>query len=143
VRAQTILVHGTCVAVGPRGLLIRGVSGSGKSSLALQLMALGGELVSDDQVALADHGDEGPLWASAPASIAGLIEARGLGLLRVPFRASAALTDVLDLDLAETDRLPPRRDCNIGGRNLPLLHKIAGGHFPAALMTYLRGERQS
>ena len=43
-------IHASAVALGPVGLLIMGASGSGKSSLALELMARGAKLVADDQV---------------------------------------------------------------------------------------------
>lgn len=106
-----MIVHATCVALGARGLLIRGAPGSGKSALALELIALGAELVADDQVALARAGDA--VRARAPARLAGLIEARGIGILRLPFRADVALSLVLDMDAAEPGRLPPRREARL------------------------------
>jgi HPr kinase/phosphorylase len=96
------LVHGTCVALGTRAALLRGPSGAGKSDLALRFLALTGEggdpplLVADDQVVLTPNGN-GELVASAPSSIAGKIEVRGLGIIEVPARAEARLTIVCDL----------------------------------------------
>ena len=81
-------MHATCVAVGPHAALIRGASGRGKSGLALQLLAMGAVLVSDDRTRLWRAGDA--LMADAPDTIRGRIEARGVGILRVPAsRASA------------------------------------------------------
>ena len=77
------LFHASCVAWQGRGALILGRSGAGKSALALQLMALGADLVSDDRTELLAEADA--LTARAPATIQGLIEARGVGLMRVPF----------------------------------------------------------
>jgi HPr kinase/phosphorylase len=79
--AQDIL-HATCVAVDGRGVLILGPSGSGKSALALRLLSLGARLVADDRTEVTVTG--GRLVARCPVQIAGLIEARGVGLLRAP-----------------------------------------------------------
>jgi len=107
------LVHGTCVALGKRGALLRGPSGAGKSDLALRFLALSGEgeerplLVADDQVFIERDG-AGALVASAPATIAGKIEVRGLGIIEVPSRAQAELALVCDLvGGEEVPRMPP------------------------------------
>ena len=103
------LVHGTCVALGRRGVLLRGGAGSGKSDLALRFMALPGEgalgpgLVADDQVYVMANPD-GTLTATAPPSIAGKIEVRGLGIMPVPFLPEAEL--VLVCDLAGSNDVP-------------------------------------
>jgi HPr kinase/phosphorylase len=106
------LVHGTCVALGTRAALLRGPSGAGKSDLALRFLALSGEggdrplLVADDQVFVTPNGN-GELVASAPSSIAGKIEVRGLGIVEVPARAEARLTVVCDLvRTKEVPRMP-------------------------------------
>jgi HPr kinase/phosphorylase len=96
------LVHGTCVALGRRGVLLRGSVGAGKSDLALRFMALPGDgalcpgLVADDQVYVTANPD-GTLTASAPPTIAGKIEVRGLGIMQVPFLPEAELVLVCDL----------------------------------------------
>lgn len=134
-------LHASCVALGAdRGLLILGPSGAGKSGLALQLMALGAALVADDRVEVTP--DAGRLLARAPAPLSGLIEARGVGLLR-PARvlAQAQLVLAVDLGHEETDRLPPRRHLPLAGLSLPVVHASRSSHFPAALLCYLEGER--
>ena len=81
-------LHASAVALTPAaGVLILGPSGVGKSSLALRLMALGARLVADDGVALTVQA--GALIARAPAPIAGLIEARGAGILHAEALAQA------------------------------------------------------
>lgn len=88
-------IHASCVAIAEKGILIVGESGSGKSDIALQLIDAGAELVSDDQTALSVK--DGRLIASAPASIAGLIEVRNIGLLRLPFRSTAYVSLYVEL----------------------------------------------
>lgn len=133
-----VVLHASAVAAFGKGLLIRGAAGSGKSSLALELMALGATLVADDRTILTPAGSQ--VLLSAPSAIAGMIEARGLGLLRAE-ATQAPLSAVVDLDEIETERLPPRRSIVILQRETPLLHGCARGSFPAALMQYMYGSR--
>lgn len=120
-------------------MLITGASGAGKSSLALQLMALGALLVSDDKTCLSNT--ENGLLATAPASIKGLIEARGVGILAAETCPSAIVRLLVDLDRDETERLPPQRIQNILGQTLPVLHNVKTAHFAAAIIQYLKGGR--
>jgi hypothetical protein len=77
------------------GVLLLGRSGSGKSDLALRLMALGAELVADDRSDLFLL--RGRLYAKAPAAIAGLLEARGVGIVSLPFAEKASIGMVVRL----------------------------------------------
>jgi serine kinase of HPr protein (carbohydrate metabolism regulator) len=112
-------VHATAVAFGARCVLIRGKSGSGKSDLALALLALSPDalaafghgplaaaLIADDQVQLARIG--GTIRASAPKTIEGLLEVRGVGIVRVPrVLSSAEVALVVDpVPAEEAPRLP-------------------------------------
>lgn len=78
---QTTL-HATCVAIDGHAIVVTGDAGAGKSSLALQLIDGGAILVADDVTTL--YRDDDRLIAKAPAHYAGLIEARGNGLLTLP-----------------------------------------------------------
>ena len=134
-----LVLHASAVAFGHRGLLITGASGAGKSGLAIQLIALGADLVADDAVAVTRRA-EGGLLLAAPESIAGMIEARGLGLLTAsPVTALAAA--VVDLDTPETERLPERRSTRIAGEDLPLLRRVESPAFASMLKLYLTGGR--
>lgn len=123
----------------PRAVLITGASGSGKSALAVMLMALGARLVADDGVLL--HPRRGRLIATCPAALEGLIEARGVGLLRAQPLPEAQLVAVVDMDHVETDRLPHPRSRTMAGIALACLHKVDAAYFPAAIMQYLRAGR--
>jgi HPr kinase/phosphorylase len=102
-------LHASCVVVGEAGLLIRGASGSGKSSLARQIVREGerggrfARLVSDDRVRVENR--NGRVLASAVAAIAGRIEVRGIGLLTLPYEKAAIVRIVIDL-ADDPPRLP-------------------------------------
>lgn len=99
-------IDGTCVEISGLGVLLRGPSGSGKSSLALRLIDGGAHLVADDRTDILKDGDQ--LVASAPAAIAGRLEVRGMGIVPVPSVARAPLALVVDLVAEGTaiERLP-------------------------------------
>ncbi len=100
--------------------MLLGPSGSGKSDLALRLIDRGAVLISDDQVEIAL--EAGRLTASPPPPIAGLIEARGIGLLRLPYLTKAPLVLAVELVArALVERLPDPAawTCDLG--QLPLL----------------------
>lgn len=138
--APVPVAHATSVAVAGRGLLIRGASGSGKSSLALEMMALGAQLVADDRTELRLDGDG--LVLCCPAPLLGLIEARGIGLLNTDYAGPVPLVAVVDLDRVETERLPPKRAVRLHGHVFPVIHKVEARYFPAALCQYLKAGRQ-
>ena len=130
------VIHGTCVAWADSAVLITGAAGQGKSALALQLMALGLVLVADDRVAL--RTDNVRLLAECPTSIEGLIEARGVGILKADFQAQACVDLVVDLNQTEDQRLPDRRMTRICGCDIPLIKRIEGPHFAAIIMQILK-----
>lgn len=113
-------IHATCIALGQRGVLLRGESGSGKSDLALRLIDNGAMLVADDQVAVTIR--NGKPEARPPQTLAGLIEVRGFGIIRLPYRAP--VTIVLAVTLVERDkvqRMPEPDTIEIAGIALPHL----------------------
>jgi len=72
-----------------------------------------------------------------------LIEARGVGILRVVSLTRVALKAVVDLSKIEKERIPPHRHISLNGHELPLLHKVEGIHFASALALFLRGGRDA
>ena len=125
-------LRATGVAMGDRGLAIIGASGSGKSSLALEMMARGARLISDDGLWL-----DGANRMHRPRTAPAMIEARGIGLLRVEPVAGAALIAVVDLDREEPDRLPPWRVTDAPGGPVALIRGRAHPCLGPALCQYL------
>ena len=133
---NTQTAHATCVAVGDRAVLLTGASGTGKSTIALELMAYGASLVSDDQVVLVAESDV--IVAFAPPTIAGLIEARGLGVLNAQVKNSATIVMVVDLDFLTAARIPAPRSVTYLGCDLPLFHRPDGRSLAPAILQFLR-----
>jgi len=131
--------HASCVAYADRGLLIFGPSGSGKSSLALTLMAYGAVLVADDRVELRDQGDR--ITACAPKPLQGLIEARGLGLIKSDFRDQVYVDVCVNMQKIEHQRLPDFRTMEICGHSIPCYYKNETSSFAPALLQLLKAGR--
>jgi HPr kinase/phosphorylase len=133
------LVHGTAVAIEGGTLLLRGPPGAGKSDLALRLIDAGADLVADDQVELRRSGRQ--ILTRAPAALAGLIEIRGIGILRVDALAEAPLVLIVDLILSgKVERLPEPRFETVLGLAVPL---IAQAPFEASAAAKLRFARRA
>lgn len=133
---DTAILHATCVAVEGQGALILGRSGSGKSALALQMLALGGLLVSDDRVELRMDGKS--VMADAAPNLFGLIEARGIGLLRAQAAGETPINYVVDLDQSEPARLPEPTKTVVLRQTVPLLRAAGVPNLAAALMQLLK-----
>jgi HPr kinase/phosphorylase len=115
-----LLLHATAVAIDGCAVLLRGASGSGKSDLALRLIDAGACLVADDQSELCRAGDR--IIVRAPAAIAGLIEVRGVGIMRLDAVAEAPVALIADLvAAAEIERLPKPKTERILGVALPVV----------------------
>jgi HPr kinase/phosphorylase len=104
-------IHASAVLVGSYAVLIRGPSASGKSRLAFDLILAGRAgiiaptlLIGDDRVHLAAV--DGTLVVRPAASLAGLLEVRGLGIRRMPFAVQGPVNHIVDLDAADATRLP-------------------------------------
>jgi serine kinase of HPr protein (carbohydrate metabolism regulator) len=117
--AAATTIHATCVAIDGHGVLLIGPSGAGKSDLALRLIDRGAILVADDRTSL--HAVDGLLHSGAPATIAGRIEVRGVGIATVP-TTTAPIALAIRLDLPP-ERLPPEAlpTTEIGGVAIPTL----------------------
>lgn len=123
-----IRMHASAVVIREAGLLIQGPSGSGKSSLALALIAMAetagwfARLVGDDQISLESR--NGRLIARGHPLILGQIERRGQGILRVPFLPAAVVRLVIDLESSDgVTRFPEHGEerIELAGVSLPFL----------------------
>lgn len=133
-----ITIHASAVALNDRGLLITGDPGTGKSQLAAELMALGAGLVADDWVVI-ERGRAVGLVMSAPAPIQGLLELRGIGLVRMPaFVDQAPLSCIVDLNRESTARLPPPEQRGLLGVSCPVICARGRQGLAPALMAVLR-----
>ena len=133
-------VHASAVCVGEQAILIRGVSGAGKSRLALDLILAGRtgaiaatKLIGDDRVRLDTR--NGRVWVSGVSELEGMIEIRGLGIRRCDFTAEAEIALVVDLAASDAERLPPpeRLKTLISGVELPRI-PVAAGENPLPLV---------
>ena len=113
-------IHASAVLVGARAVLIRGPSGAGKSLLALQLIEAGAagqlrlvRLIGDDRVRLS--GAAGRLVVRPAPELAGLIELRGVGILRLGHEPAGVVGLVVDLAAADAERLPERSAIALDG----------------------------
>lgn len=116
-------VHGTAIAIGGRAALLRGPSGAGKSDLALRCLAIGAcglvlepaLLVCDDRAMIVRADDD--IFVSAPPSISGRLEVRGLGIFAVPTLDRARLVLVVDLVGSDVpiERMPEPATVDIEG----------------------------
>jgi len=115
-------IHASAAIVRGHGVLIRGASGSGKSSLLLALITsrdADAVLVADDRVVLSVAGGE--VFAAPPPSLAGLMEIRGVGIVRRDHRERARIDLVVDLKpLAECPRLPDESEARVVLAGVPL-----------------------
>ena len=99
------LFHGTAVSYNGSGILILGPSGSGKSDLALRLINEGADLIADDQVLIKLVGKA--LQLSAPDSISGLIEVRGVGIIKIKPVCYIPLSLIVEIKSgAQLERIP-------------------------------------
>lgn len=129
--------HATVVVIGEAGVLIRGASGAGKTTLALMLLreakrdGLFARLVADDRVRLTTVG--GRLIAEAPEAIAGLAEVRGLGVVAETFCPAAVVRLVVDLGVAAA-RSPEAEELRTEVEGVPLPRLPVAGGDPGGLM---------
>lgn len=109
-------LHATLIALNGKGVLLTGKSGSGKSDLALKLIAdKGAMLVADDVVVVEKK--YGKIYGKAPQNISGKMEIRGIGIVEYPYLDSAEIVLEISLvdDITKIERLPEKRtDCILG-----------------------------
>ncbi len=131
-KGAPVLVHGSCVNLGPAcrpfgadvdaAALVLGDSGSGKSDLALRLIAMGAQLIADDQTML--FGESGRLFAAAPASARNWMEIRGIGLVQLAAGKPSPVLIAVELTREAVPRLPEPTDYRPEGIELAAPPKL-------------------
>ncbi len=135
--SAVLLVHGTTIAIEGDAVMLRGPSGAGKSDLGLRLIDDGARLVADDQTLLRRSGER--IVASAPATLAGLIEVRGIGIVRLEAIPEAPLALIVDLlPLGQIERIPEPGVETVLGLAVPLFAVFAFEAAAAAKLRLLR-----
>jgi len=119
-RLSTENLHASCVALEGRAVMISGPSGSGKSDLALRLLDRGFILVSDDRTIMRKEGNK--LLASAPDTIKGKLEIRGIGIVDVETVSDVPVALVVEIT-GEILRMPDdSRERIILGLPIPMIN---------------------
>ncbi|MGC1466327.1 MAG: HPr kinase/phosphatase C-terminal domain-containing protein [Pseudolabrys sp.] len=139
--AEAATIHASAVLVGRKAVLIRGAPGAGKSNLAWHLVQAGStgalpfaRLIADDRAYVEVRG--GRLLVRPHASLAGLIEIRGVGIRRLAYEPLAVAGFVIDLSAGDAERYPSEtaQQAEIDRVILPRLAVAAGvAPLPAAL----------
>lgn len=134
---QRLQLHASCVSIAGRGVLLLGDSGSGKSDLALRLIDDGAMLMGDDQVVLVSSSSQ--ILASPAPRLEGLIEARGVGIMRLPYITDVPLALAVKLVAQNAvERMPEPEFFDCLGIKLPLLSLHAfESSTPAKIRHYL------
>jgi len=136
-------IHATCIALNGKGVLLQGKSGLGKSDLALRLIDEGWDLVADDYTELEAQDDV--LYARSPEAIQGLLEVRGLGVMRLGCVPRVPIVAVFDLRaLNDIERLPEPVTVTLQGLHVPLYSLYAfEPSAPAKVRLALKAQTQN
>jgi serine kinase of HPr protein (carbohydrate metabolism regulator) len=127
-------IWASSVALYGQGILLRGPSGSGKSDLALRLIDAGATLIADDYTEIV--ADSGHILASPPPPLAGLLEIRGVGIIRLPCQHNVPVAVIVDLvDEGGVERMPEPMRESLLGVELPVFRLAP---FPASAVAKVR-----
>ena len=119
-------IHASCISIKQKGVLILGDSGSGKSDLCLRLiMEFGAKLVADDRVDI--KAEKNTVIASAPKTLKGLMEVRGIGIIKLPIKTQTKIDLVISLVNKQEDieRMPEYEFFKFGSINIPKIKLFA------------------
>ena len=113
------IIHASSIDINGKGVVILGKSGTGKSNLAIKLISMGAKLISDDQSLL--KLTENKIIISKPETTPNFIEARGIGLIEVPFVVSAKLFCFVKITNLELNRLPNAKNKYCFGKKIKMI----------------------
>jgi serine kinase of HPr protein (carbohydrate metabolism regulator) len=140
-----LTIHATTIILGEAGILIRGEAGSGKSSLARQLLGEAASrhvfcrLVADDRTRVEPRNNR--LIARSVEATGGLIEIRGIGILRQEAEPAVVVRLIVDLSAEEPERLPDPARGNVAlcGVLLPRLRARTGANITDIVLGHASG----
>ena len=113
-------IHASCVSLQRKGVLLLGDSGAGKSDMTLCLIELcQAKLIADDRVDLSLQNNQ--IKASCPQNLAGLLEVRGVGIVKYPYQKQTTIKLVVQLTDEPLERMPEKQFYNLGKIKVPLL----------------------
>ena len=113
------IIHASSIDINGKGVVILGKSGAGKSNLAIKLISMGAKLISDDQTHFKFK--ENKIIISKPKTTPNFIEARGIGLIKVPFVVSAKLFCFVKITNLELNRLPNAKNKYCFGKKIKMM----------------------
>lgn len=117
---MSLNIHAACIDIKNKGVLFLGASGSGKSDMALRLIAgYQAKLVADDRVDISLI--QGKIVASAPVVLKGLLEVRGIGLVKIKPQPQTTIDLVVELTSSGLERMPEAAFYELCGIKLPLV----------------------
>ena len=129
-------IYATRLELNHKGILLIGPSGSGKSDLALRLIKeKQATLIADDRTDI--ELVSGEVIASCPQPIQGLLEVRGIGIVKMPHKEKSKISLVVELtnNLEQIERLPQAETTTLLGVEvkkirlypfeLSVVHKVA------------------
>ena len=118
---MSLNIHATCVSINSKGVLIIGDSGSGKSDLALRLITMfSAKLVSDDRTDV--FSDSGIIKAKAPNTLKGLLEVRGIGIIKQEYLKETKVDLVIKLTTDKIERMPLPQSYKIENIDIPMYY---------------------
>ena len=114
-------IHATCINLNSKGVLILGDSGSGKSDLALRLITMfSAKLVGDDRINIKKNNRK--IIASSPDVLKGLLEVRGVGVIKINYKEETSVDLVIKLTSEKIERMPESLKYELDGVSLPLFY---------------------
>ena len=117
-----INLHATCIAIKQNGILLLGKSGAGKSDLALRLIEnKNAILVADDRVDIKKIDNK--IFALPPHTIKGLLELRGIGIIKVSYLEQCDIKLAVNLvdDIKQIERMPENKFYEIQQVKIPMI----------------------
>ncbi len=131
-------LHASAAALDGQGVLILGEAGAGKSSLLIELMARGFDMIGDDQIMLREA--DGAVWLAPHPKAEGRFEYRGVGVFRAKRVVEARLKLVINLDYAPQARLPEGEIYETFGQKFPILRAKGLANLPSFLYLWISGK---